>query len=140
MIIIDGENLLLGRMSSKVAKKSLEGEEVVVVNCEKVVVSGKEKEVIQEYKQKESRGVHKKGPFIPKMPDRFVRRTIRGMIPYKKPRGREAYERVMCYIGVPEEYEGEAETIPDAKEEKLPKYRFVSVGRICESIGGKNYG
>ncbi|MDD2803867.1 MAG: uL13 family ribosomal protein, partial [Methanocorpusculum sp.] len=38
--VIDGENLLLGRLSSIVATRILAGEEIAIINAEKVIVSG----------------------------------------------------------------------------------------------------
>ena len=39
-MIVDANNLVLGRMATHVAKELLKGEKVDIVNCEKVVVSG----------------------------------------------------------------------------------------------------
>ncbi len=104
MIVIDGTNQKLGRLSTYVAKKLLLGEQVVIVNAEKVVIIGKPTTVFQHYDQKFKRGHVVKGPFFPKRADLILKRTIRGMLPFKTTRGREAYERVRCYVGVPEEF------------------------------------
>ena len=45
MKIYNGENMLLGRLASRVAKDALLGEEVKVINCDKVIVSGKKVQV-----------------------------------------------------------------------------------------------
>ena len=45
MKIIDGKNAILGRMASYVAKEALKGEEVVVVNCEEVIITGNKKDI-----------------------------------------------------------------------------------------------
>ena len=39
-LIIDGQGARLGRLASYVAKQSLKGDEVVVLNCEEVIISG----------------------------------------------------------------------------------------------------
>ena len=44
-IIVDATNQILGRLSSIVAKKLLEGYKVIIVNAEKAVVSGEPKRV-----------------------------------------------------------------------------------------------
>ena len=49
--IIDASNLILGRMASVVAKRLLQGENIIVVNAEKAVVSGKKKAVVRERKE-----------------------------------------------------------------------------------------
>ena len=101
--IIDASNLILGRMASVVAKRLLQGENIIIVNAEKAVVSGKKKAVVRERKEFLEVGHPWKGPFHYRRPDRFIRRTIRGMLPYHQPKGKQAYKRLRVYIGVPEE-------------------------------------
>jgi len=87
-----------------------------------------------------SMGVPRKGPFYSKLPDRYVRRIIRGMLPYKQPRGRDAYERILCFIGIPTEFEkAELGRVPGAEASKLPNLKCLTIGKICEELGGKKY-
>ncbi len=138
MIVIDATDLLVGRMATFVAKAALKGEKVAVVNCENAVISGSKSEVIAKYKRKKEMGIPSKGPFQPRFPDRFVRRIIRGMLPYKKPKGRDAYRRVMCYIGTPEHLkENDKITIEAAKVDKLPTLKYIKVEDICKELGYK---
>ncbi|MBS3168844.1 50S ribosomal protein L13, partial [Candidatus Woesearchaeota archaeon] len=105
MKIYNGEGMVLGRLAGYVAKDALLGEEVAVINCEKVVVSGKKIVVMTEKKQRwDRRGYPLKSQKRPRLSDRFVRRAIRGMLPWRITRGRDAYKRIMCYIGVPPEF------------------------------------
>ncbi len=120
MIVIDAKNLILGRFATQVAKQALLGEEVRVINCEKAIVSGKKATTLKETKTRALRGTPAKGPFIPKMADRYVRRVIRGMLPYKQKKGELAYKRVLCYVGEPEEFKDKAQTIEAASFRKLP--------------------
>ncbi|MBL7050672.1 50S ribosomal protein L13 [Candidatus Woesearchaeota archaeon] len=137
-MIIDAENLLIGRFATVVAKKAILGEKIDVINCSKAIVSGKKSEVLAKYKTRSIRGSATKGPFIPKIPERFVKRAIRGMLPYKKPHGRAAFERIICHRGVPQELEGKkAETIKEANHSKLPTLNYVTVEEICKYLGGK---
>ena len=46
MKVINGENLILGRISSRIAKAALQGEEVALVNCEKVMVTGNTQSIL----------------------------------------------------------------------------------------------
>lgn len=136
MIIIDLNNMILGRIATKIAKLALNGETINIINCDNAVVSGHKKRVLADYKRRQSMGIHTKGPFLPRMPDRFVKRTIRGMLPYKTPRGREAYKRIKCYAGVPEQFAKEKPKIfEDCKLEKLPTIKYVSVKNICKFLG-----
>ncbi|MBI2147751.1 50S ribosomal protein L13 [Candidatus Woesearchaeota archaeon] len=138
IMIIDGTDLILGRMATFAAKQALLGESVDIVNCAKAVVSGKKANTYAFYVQKASRGTPRKGAFVTRSPDRLVRRTIRGMLPYKNARGMEAFKRVMCYTGVPPGMQGQKmETIAYANMSKLPNLRYVTVADIAKHLGGK---
>ncbi len=122
--IIDANGALLGRLSTHMAKRLLNGEEIAIINAEKAIISGKKASIKEEYKIKRELGTYRKGPFFPRMPDRIVKRTVRGMIPYQTPHGRAAFKRLKCYIGIPKEFEGlKAESIEQAKKQPaLPHY------------------
>ena len=135
--VIDGDGLILGRMSSIIAKRLLAGETIDIVNAEKIVVSGKKQMVIETEKEFLNVGGFEKGPVHYRQPHRIVRRTIRGMLPHRKAQGREAFKRLKVHIGVPDELSG-------AELEKMEKYhssnlnrRFVTIGEIAENIGWK---
>ena len=137
-MIIDARNLILGRLATFSAKKALQGEEIHIINCENIIVSGSKKHVLSKYKTKANRGSQFKGPFIPKTPERFVKRAIRNMLPYKNPRGREAFKRIKCYRNYPELIKNEkTETLKIANFSKLPTLNYVTVDLICKHLGGK---
>ena len=78
------------------------------------------------------------GPYIPRQSDRFVRRTIRGMLPYKQPKGRDAFNRIMCYRGVPKGLQDKnAETIKEANVSRLTHTKYLTVKEICTFLGGQ---
>ncbi|MEM4396251.1 MAG: 50S ribosomal protein L13 [Candidatus Woesearchaeota archaeon] len=104
MMIINAENKILGRLSTFVAKKLLQGEEVVIVNSEKALVKRKPSIVKSQYLEKIHKGNPYWGPYFPKRADLILKRTIRGMLPWKTTRGREAYKKLKCYLGVPNEF------------------------------------
>jgi large subunit ribosomal protein L13 len=135
-MIIDAKELIVGRFATIAAKKALLGEKVDIINCEHAVITGKKKFLISESKRRYDMGLHTKGPFTSRMPDRYVRRIIRGMIPYKQERGRTAYERVMCYIGVPKDFEGKPILkIEGAHISKIKDLDFMTLGEICKRLG-----
>src|SRR5256712_14169097 len=105
-------------MSSYVAKKALEGNRIVVLNAERAVISGTKERVVARAKQKlktRTLGNLEKSPTHPRKPDGYVRRVIRGMLPWKKPGGNDAFHRVKVYIGTPSEYQDRpATTVADA--------------------------
>jgi large subunit ribosomal protein L13 len=137
-MIIDATNLIIGRVASIAAKKALLGETVSIVNCEKAMMTGRRQEILLRYREIKARKAPTKGPYIYRMPDRFVRRIIRGMLPYKYERGRKAFEKVKCYIGVPSEFNNQKlETIAEINIAKVPNLRYITVGEICKSMGAK---
>lgn len=128
MIVIDATDLILGRLATYAAKQALLGEEVIIINAQKAIISGKRSMVLAKVRQDMDRGTPAKGPFIPKKADRYVRRVIRGMLPYKQPKGAEAFKRVMCYIDVPEELKDKKIVqLDNAKAEKLPTLNYITV-------------
>jgi len=134
-VVINGEGLILGRMCSKVAKRLLNGEEVIVVNAEKVVLSGKKKSKVAEAKQFLEVGAPERGPFHSRRPDRIVRKTVRGMVPWKQAKGKSAYKRLKVYLGVPAELKGQdMETIEEVSASKLKGPHFT-LGELAVEIG-----
>ncbi|MFW6117470.1 MAG: 50S ribosomal protein L13 [Thermoproteota archaeon] len=133
--IIDGEHLIMGRMASLIAKKLMEGERIKVVNAEKVVISGNKKRKVQEMKKYLEVGHPTKGPFHYRAPDRILRRTVRGMLPYKKTKGKRAYKNLKVFIGVPEELKDSmTETLAEAHAKKL-SCPYFTLGELAKEIG-----
>jgi len=139
-MIVDATDLILGRMATFVAKQSLLGERIDIINCEKAVISGDKQEVFTKYKRRKMRTTVAHGPFFPRNADRLVRRTIRGMLPYKQDKGRKAFERVMCHIDVPEEFEGKkTETIKKANINNTHITKYVKIAILCRELGAKQW-
>jgi large subunit ribosomal protein L13 len=139
-VVIDANGLIIGRMASTIAKRLLQGETIIIVNAEKAVISGKRLSRIKEAKRMLEIGHPRKGPFHPRRPEQIVRRTIRGMLPRRKPKGQQAYRRLRVFIEVPEELKGrETQTIPDAGAEKL-KCPYITVGKLAKEIGWASTG
>ena len=139
MKIYNGEGVLLGRLATRVAKDALLGEEVRVVNCDQVIISGKKINTFAREKQRRARkGYPLKSAKLPRLSDRIVRRSIRGMLPWKQTRGREAFKRIMCYKQMPEDFNGkELIVIKEATKEKLPNLIYSTIKEICKALGGK---
>lgn len=139
MKIFNGENLLLGRLCSQAAKELLSGEEVRIINCEKVWVSGNKVVVLTQEKRKiDRKGYPPKSQKRNKIPFLFVKRTVRGMLPYKTTRGKEAYKRLKCYAGMPEEFKDKkTEIVKKADIAKLPLPKTITVEEICNWLKGK---
>ena len=140
MIIINGEGHILGRLASVVSKNLLEGEEVVVLNAEKIMITGNKDWAYAKYKQRVDRASISNprdlGPKYPRRPDDIFRRTVRGMLPFKKSKGRTAFKGLKAYVGVPEEFENvEAEMIPEAEYNDIKK--GIELGEVSKLLGAK---
>ncbi|RMG31677.1 MAG: 50S ribosomal protein L13 [Methanobacteriota archaeon] len=137
-VYIDATGLILGRLSSAIVPMIMGGKEVVVVNAEKAVVTGNRRFILNKYltlRRRRTLTNPRRGPFFPRFPDRIVRRTVRGMLPYKTTSGREAFRRLSAYIGVPEELEGkEFTTIEQAKLRETAR-KFMTLEEIGREIG-----
>lgn len=134
-MIIDGKGLIIGRTATVVAKKALMGEEIIIVNCEQMIISGAKKMVFQHYKERRERGDPHHGPKYPRQPDRMIRRAIRGMLPYNEERGKKAFKRIQCYIGIPENLKNsKLETIEGAKATRLKTLKQQVIGDIASQI------
>ncbi|MFB6361341.1 MAG: 50S ribosomal protein L13 [Halobacteriales archaeon] len=130
-LVVDGAGCILGRVASQVAERALDGESVAVVNTEQLVITGDERDVVEKYRKRTELGSDR-GPNYPKRPDGIMKRTIRGMLPHRTTRGREAFESVRTYVGNPYE---EAEQLEDTSLDRLSNIRFVQLGEVSEQIG-----
>ncbi len=135
--VINAEGHILGRLCSVIAKRLLNGEKIVVVNAEKAIITGDRDMVFQRYKEKYDRGSKEKGPYFPRHPERVFKRTVRGMLPWKSRRGREAFRRLRVFMGVPEELKDrEFEVVECALYEKVCKTdKFVTLADVCRYLG-----
>jgi large subunit ribosomal protein L13 len=134
--VIDARDCILGRVASQVAERALDGERIAVVNAEQAVITGRKEDVIGTYRKRTELGSDR-GPYYPKRPDRIMKRSIRGMIPYKRPRGREAFENVRVYLGNPYEGDREGELLENTSLDRLSNIKFISLGELSERLGAK---
>ncbi len=140
-VIIDGTGHVIGRMASVVAKRLLKGEEIVIVNAEKTIITGRRSRVFAIYEAKRNRGstasrMRGIGPLYPRRPDMILRRTISRMVPHQQARGREALKRLRVYMDVPAAYkDGPFEIIEVAK--RPPQGPVMSLGEVSKMLGSK---
>ncbi len=134
-MIIDAQNLIAGRLASQAVKKALLGEEVNIVNAEKAIITGAKKDIMKKYEAQRDRGEPFHGPFLPKTPDRFLKRMIRGMLSYKQGKGRTAFKRIKCYKGIPEGFQNKSfETITKANVSKIQNLKYMTIEQICQML------
>ena len=134
--IIDGRNAVLGRLGSIVAQRIMDGEEIVVINAESIVVTGERDMIFADYKARVDRGdtTKRKGPFYPRRADLLFKRSVRGMIPWTSTSGREAYRRLHVFVGTPKQFaDAETEKVEDAMKKISGKY--TTLGAISKFLG-----
>ncbi len=135
-VVVDARDCILGRVASEVAQRALAGERVAIVNAEDAVITGDKEDIFETYRTRIQLGSDR-GPNYPRRPDTILKRSVRGMVPYKKPRGREAFENVRVYVGNPYEDDDDhtAEVLEDTSLDRLSNIRFVHLGEVSEQLG-----
>jgi large subunit ribosomal protein L13 len=85
------------------------------------------------------KGSKERGPYFPKRSDMILRRTIRGMLPYKKAFGKAAFSRLRVYMGIPKELtDVEAETLNNAHKSRLSTIKVTDLEKVSQRLGAKN--
>jgi len=126
-VVVDAEGLVLGRMASKVAKilrgKNKAsftphvdcGDYVVVINAEKVVLSGdKMTDKIYIRHTGYPGGQRKQTPtdILAKYPERLVEKAVKGMLPKNK-LGRKLFTNLHVVIGAEHKFEAQKPKVVD---------------------------
>lgn len=137
MIVYDAENQILGRLASVIAKQLLKGEQVFVVNAEKTLLLGSPAFAINAYKARVQRGDPLHGPFFPKPPMLIFRRTVRGMLPWHRPKGRKAFKNLKVFTGIPEELKDKKFVRVKNAEVAELKTKYITLGKLSVALGAK---
>jgi large subunit ribosomal protein L13 len=135
-VLIDAKGAVLGRLCTDVAKRLLKGDQVIIVNAEKAIITGGRDDVLARYKFKRDVGGARKGPHYPRMPHLMLKRAVRGMLPYKTSHGRQAYKNLKVHISVPAELKGkELQTVKEAL--RVTTQRYMTLGDVSRVLGAK---
>ena len=142
MIVVNAQNQVAGRIAARVAKLLLSGEEVAIVNSEQAVVSGKLQYAVDQMTSRRSQQNKRdpnEGPKYPRLPHLYMKRIVRGMLPKKSARGRDALKKLRCYVGVPEGMDIAAAAKPFEKANKPAgaMQKSTTIGAVCEAFGWK---
>jgi large subunit ribosomal protein L13 len=132
---VNADGLIVGRMSSNIAKRLLNGENVIILNAEKAIYSGKRKSKIAEAHVFLEVGAPERGPFHYRRPDRMLKKTVRGMLPCRQPKGKMALKRLKVFMGVPLEFKDQSSIqFEEAQASKLKGPSFT-LGELAKEIG-----
>ena len=111
--VVDAEGITLGRLASEVAKVLRgknkptftphvdTGDYVIVVNAEKIAVTGKKMDQKIYYSHSDYVGGLKSATLkemLAKHPERVIEHAVKGMLP-KGPLGRQMYTKLFVYAG-----------------------------------------
>ncbi|KAJ3654033.1 hypothetical protein Zmor_013247 [Zophobas morio] len=142
-ILIDGRGHLLGRLATVVAKTLLQGNKVIVVRCEQLNISGnfyRNKLKYLSFLRKRCNVNPARGPFHFRAPSRIFWKTVRGMLPHKTERGKQALRRLKTYEGVPPPYDRRKRVVVPGALRVIclkPGRKFCHVGRLSHEVGWK---
>merc|ERR1712025_479182 len=116
-----------GRLAALVAKTLLQGQKVVIVRCEGINISG------NFYRNKLK--------FLAYLKKRW--NVIKGMLPHKTPRGKEALDRLKVFEGIPPPYDKKKRmVVPSALRviKMHPSRKYCSLDRLAHEVGWKYHG
>ena len=140
--VVDGTNLIAGRLCSNVAKLLRNGNRIFIINCDKIMMSGKKSSIIGEYEEflKINSIIHPRhGPKHPRRPDTIIKRMVRGMLPKEKPSKKTDLARLRTYIGVPKEVKGLEKIQFEKAKIRHDSSRYTTMAEISRYIGGTNF-
>ena len=140
--VVDGTNLIAGRVCSNVAKLLRSGNRIFIINCDKIMMSGKKSSIIKEYEDflKINSIIHPRhGPKHPRRPDTIIKRMVRGMLPKEKPSKKTDLARLRTYIGVPKEVKGLKKFQFEKSQITKSPSNYTSMAEISRYIGGTNF-
>ncbi len=131
-IIINADGAIYGRLCSYAAKQALEGNEIVVVNSEKSIITGSKSSIIKKHQEiRKKGGSSRKGPKHSRFTYRIMKKGIKGMLPdHRGGIGKEALKRIMCYDGIPKEFEGQKMI----KTGKLKHDKYIELRELSKKL------
>merc|ERR1712066_1070717 len=140
-VVIDAQDHLAGRLCATVAKELLRGNNVTIVRCEGIFITGnyyRNKLIMLEKMHHRTATNPKDGPFHHRAPSMMIKRMIRGMLPNKTGRGQRAHKQLQCFDGCPPPFDTQKKfKIPAALKtvRSLPGRKIASLGRLCHEVG-----
>jgi len=136
----------MGRLSAIVAKTLLQGQRVVVLRCEGINISGnfyRNKLKYLDFLKKRHNSNPARGPFHFRAPSKIFQRTVRGMLPHKLYRGKDAMERLKVFEGIPPPYDKQKRIVVPSALRVLrlkPRRKYCALSRLAHEVGWKYQG
>ena len=105
---------------------------------EKAIFTGRKEQICGRYKNLVEKGRPKSGPFIKRRSREIFKKSLKGMLPHKTTRGREALKRIKMYKGVPARLqETKTETLESANVSKVPNLKYIRLEELTKFLGGR---
>lgn len=137
IMIVDAKGLVAGRLASKIAKKLINGESVIIINGDAAVVVGKQSAIMPKFKQRVDAAVKSNphyGPKYDRIPSKILRRMVKGMLPNKKRTAERLIDNLKVYNDNPKNLE-KAEPIEEVRCNE--KHDFMTLKEVAKQLGGK---
>merc|ERR1711881_119996 len=140
-LTINAKDHLIGRLCATVAKELLRGNNVTLVRCESIIITGnfyRNKLIMLEKLNKRTATNPKDGPFHYRAPCMMLKRMIRGMLPNRTGRGTKALARLSVFDGCPPPFDKQKRfKIPAAMKviRSRPGRKVAVLGRLCSEVG-----
>ena len=138
-MIVDAKGLIAGRLSTKIAKLLIKGESITLLNAQDAIIVGNKDNIMEKFKMRVDANVKSNphyGPKYARIPDRMLRRMIKGMLP-RNPRAKErVFKRLTVFNAVPKDLANEKAT----KFEELTcneRHKFMTLKEIALLLGGR---
>lgn len=134
VMVFDASSAPVGRLAALTAKQLLLGEQVTVIHAEKAVFTGDPDFVTKKYsarRQMTDKANPDHAAKWPRRPDLFLRRVIRGMLPKRATRRKQALSRLRVYLGAPENVSDAHPLAAGGKQSRS----VITVGEVCRKLG-----
>ncbi len=141
-VVFDAKEKILGRLATGVAKQLLAGKKVAVINAEEAIMTGDPKVLAAKYKTRldlQDKANPEHSPYWPRRPDMLVKRVIRGMLPYHRPKGKTAYRLLRVFMGMPDELKGTKPTEYASKEPAKLYVRYTRIADLSKALGYRKF-
>ena len=131
-VLIDAENVVLGRLASEVAKMLRGknkpeftphvdcGDNVIIINAEQVVLTGNKMTDKQYFRHTGYPGgqrIQNPKQILDKYPERLVEKAVKGMLPKTK-LGRAIFKNLHVVVGPEHKFEAQKPKVVDLKSNK----------------------
>ncbi|MEI7961276.1 MAG: 50S ribosomal protein L13 [archaeon] len=139
MMTIDLKGLVAGRVATKIAKALINGESVVAVNAESVVIVGRRENIVEKYKLRVDARVLSNPHFGPKysrVPSNIFKKMVRNMLPTKGSTKDRMIKKLKVYNLVPKELAKEKmESFEDYKCNE--RHSFMTMKELSLELGAR---